>query len=233
MLRVTRVGAMLGLSLALLLLSAVDGLAQQNPDRQVWIQGLALGQLSENWRSHLEVQPRWFDGGSELGLTIVRYAIGRRLTPRVTVFAGHAWVPRTFGEGVRHEQRIWQQLSLTGPALDGWTTSARVRLEQRWLDPWDDASHRLRTMVRAQRPVAAGSRWGVWAYDELMITLDDTARGPASGFDRNRLAGGVTRRLSPAVSIDAGYLWERAVFDTGRRNDHIAIGVLNLAWPRR
>ena len=32
--------------------------AQQNPDRQVWVQALALGQLSENWRSHVEVQPR-------------------------------------------------------------------------------------------------------------------------------------------------------------------------------
>lgn len=222
-----------GVALLLVLATVPDAVAQQNPDRQVWVQALALGQLSENWRSHVEVQPRWFDDGSELGLTIVRYALGRRVAPRVTVFLGHAWVPRTFGEGVRHEQRVWQQLSITGPALGGWVTSARVRLEQRWLDPWDGASHRLRTMVRAQRPVAAGSRWGVWSYDELMITLDDTARGPGSGFDRNRLAGGVSRRLSPAVSIDAGYLWERAVFGPGRRNDHVAIGVLNLAWPRR
>ena len=231
--RVTRRCAMLHLSLALLLLSVVDGRAQQNPDRQVWVQGLALGQLSENWRSHLEVQPRWFDDGSELGLTIVRYAIGRRVTPRVTAFVGHAWVPRTFGEGVRHEQRIWQQLSITGPAAAGWATSARVRLEQRWLEPWDDASHRLRLLARAQRPVAAASAWSVWAYDELMVTLDDTPRGPESGFDRNRLAGGLSRRLSPVVSVDAGYLWERGVFGAGRRNDHIAIGVLNLSLPRR
>lgn len=207
--------------------------AQQNPDRQIWVQGLALGQLSEAWRTHIEVQPRWFDDGSELGLTIVRYALGRRLSPRATVFLGHAWVPRTFGDGVRHEQRLWQQLSLAGPVVGGWATSARLRLEQRWLEPWDDASHRLRTLVRAQRAVAAGSPWGVWAYDELMVTFDDTGRGPSSGFDRNRLAGGLSRRFSPAVSVDAGYLWERAVFGAGRRNDHIAIGVVNLAWPRR
>jgi Protein of unknown function (DUF2490) len=229
--RVTRCGVML--SLALLLLSGVDGQAQENPDRQVWIQGLALGQLSENWRSHIEVQPRWFDDGSELGLTIVRYALGWRVTPRVTAFLGHAWVPRTYGEGLRHEQRIWQQLSLTGPALGAWSTLGRVRLEQRWLDPWDGASHRLRLMARTQRPVGATRQWGVWAYDELMVTLDDTTRGPQGGFDRNRLAAGLTRRLSGVASVDAGYLWERAVFGTGRRNDHIAIGVLNLALPRR
>lgn len=231
--RVTRRCGRVRLSLALLLLSVVDGQAQPNPDRQVWVQGLAIGQLSDNWRSHIEVQPRWFEDGSELGLTIIRYAIGRRLTPRVTAFVGHAWVPRTFGEGVRHEQRIWQQFSVVGPALGGWSTSGRLRVEQRWLEPWDGASHRVRMLARAQRPVGATKRWGVWAYDELMVTLDDTPRGPASGFDRNRLAGGVSRRLAPIVSVDAGYLWERGVFGAGRRNDHIAIGVLNLSLPRR
>ena len=208
--------------------------AQPSPDAQVWVQGLALGRLSENWRSHIEVQPRWFDDSSELGLTIVRYALGRRLTPRVTAFLGHAWIPRTFGEGVRHEQRIWQQLSIAGPVLGAWTTSGRVRLEQRWLEPWDGASHRLRLMARTQKPLVAGSAWGVWAYDELMLTLDDTTRGPASGFDRNRVAAGLSRRLSPVVSFDAGYLWERGVFGAGgRRNDHIALGVLYVALPRR
>lgn len=224
---------MLSLSLALLLLPAVDGQAQQNPDRQVWIQGLALGQLSENWRSHIEVQPRWFDDSSELGLTIVRYAVGRRVTPRVIAFLGHAWVPRTFGEGVRHEQRVWQQLSITGPALGAWSTSGRLRVEQRWLDPWDGVSHRVRMMARTQRPVGTTRQWGLWAYDELMVTLDDTPRGPQDGFDRNRLAGGLSRRLSPRVSFDAGYVWERGVFGTGRRNDHIGLGVLYLNWPRR
>lgn len=212
--------------------STAPAAAQPNPDRQVWLQALAIGQLSEAWRVHLELQPRFQDDVSELGLTIVRTAIGRRVTPRVTAWVGHAWVPRTLGEGVRHEQRAWQQLSITGPALGRWATTGRVRLEQRWLDPWADASHRLRLMARTQRPIGTAG-FGVYAYDELMLTLDDTARGPASGFDRNRLSAGVSRRVSPAVSFDAGYLWERAVFGAGRRNDHIAIGVLNLAWPRR
>lgn len=207
--------------------------AQPTPDRQVWVQALAIGQLSERWRSHVEVQPRIFDGASELGLTIVRGAIGRVVHPRLTVFAGYAWVPRTFGAGVRHEQRLWQQLSLAGPALGRWTTSGRVRLEQRWLDPWADTSHRLRLMARTQRPIG-GAGWGVFAYDELMVTLDDTERGPQSGYDRNRVAAGVSRRVSPAVSFDAGYLWERGVFNGDlRRHDHVALGVVNVSLPRR
>jgi hypothetical protein len=207
--------------------------AQPTPDTNVWIQGLATGQLSENWRSHVEIQPRWVDDASELGLTIIRTALGRRVSPRVTVWLGHAWVPRTFGDGVRHEQRIWQQLSVTGPVLAGWATSGRLRVEQRWLEPWDGRSHRVRMLARAQRPLAAGSAWGVWGYDELMVTLDDTPSGPSSGFDRNRASAGVSRRLSATVSFDAGYLWEHGVFGTGRRDDHVALGVLYLTWPRR
>jgi Protein of unknown function (DUF2490) len=208
-------------------------LAQQTPDRQIWVQTLALGQLSENWRTHLEVQPRFMNGGSELGLTIVRGAVGRRIAPRATLFLGYAWVPRTLGSGVRDERRVWQQLSLVGPTLGGWSTSARLRLEQRTLDPWADVSHRLRMLARVQRGAAAPGRWGAYAYNELMLSLDDTSRGPGRGFDRNRISAGLSRRLSPVVSIDAGYLWEHAVFGTGRRDDHTAIAVANLAWPRR
>lgn len=207
--------------------------AQQTPDRQVWVQALAIGQLSENWRSHLEVQPRFFDDASELGITLIRGAIGRRLSPWATAFVGYGWFPRTFGSGVRHERRAWQQASLVGPRLGGWASSARLRLEQRTLDPWEDVSHRLRMLARVQRGAATPGQWGTYAYNELMVNFDDTPRGPARGFDRNRFSAGVSRRLSSAVSLDAGYLWEHAVFGTGRRDDHTAIGVMNLTWPRR
>jgi hypothetical protein len=223
----------LWLALAALAWIPAGASAQQDPDRQAWGQVLALGQLSENWRTHLEVQPRFMNDASELGLTIVRGAVGRRLTPRATLFLGYGWVPRTLGSGVRHERRVWQQLSLTGPALSRWATSARVRLEQRTLTPWDDVSHRLRLLARVQRGAAAPRQWGVYSYNELMLTLDDTARGPSRGFDRNRFSAGVSHRLSASLAVDAGYLWEHAVFGSGRRDDHTAIGVLNLSWPRR
>jgi hypothetical protein len=64
--------------------------------------------------------------------------------------------------------------------------------------------------------------------------MDRTSAGPARGYDRNRLSAGVTRRVSRAVSMDGGYLWENSALPGGAgRNDHIAIGVLNLALPRR
>lgn len=229
---VSRACAVSILSLAMLVAPA-PARAQDTGDRQVWLQALAVGRLSENWRSHVEVQPRFFDDASELGLTLVRTAIGRRITPRLTLWAGHAWVPRTLGVGVRHEQRVWEQVSLALPVAAGWTPTARLRLEQRWLQPWDGTSHRVRTMGRVQRALGSGSAWQVAAYDELMVTLGDTGQGPERGFDRNRLYGGVMRQVGPVVTLEAGYLWEHSRLAEGvSRNDHALVGVVTLQLPR-
>lgn len=206
--------------------------AQDTSDGQVWVQALAIGQLGDDWRTHVEVQPRWMNDGSELGLTIVRTAIGRRVAPRLTAWVGHAWVPRTLGAGVRHEQRFWQQLSFAAPTVARWTPTGRLRVEQRWLQPWDGASHRVRVLARAQRPLGAATPWAVFTYDEAMFTLDRTPRGPVRGFDRNRLAAGLVRRFSPVVSADLGYVWETTAIPDGRRNDHVLLAVLNLSLPR-
>ena len=143
-------------------LLTVPATAQTLPDdqdTQAWVQALAIGQLSRNWRLHLEAQPRLFDQASELGLTIVRGAVGRQLHPRVTVWGGYAWVPRSLGPRTTHEQRAWQQLSLVLPNAGAWSPTARIRLEQRWLDPWANASHRLRMMARVQRPLGRSTPW--------------------------------------------------------------------------
>lgn len=208
--------------------------AQDTMDGQMWVQVLAVGQISPTWRSHVELQPRIFDNASELGLTIVRTAIGRQLTPRVTVWVGHAWVPRSLGPTTTHEHRVWQQLSITLPRAGSWAPSARVRLEQRRLGQWDDTVHRLRLMARAQRPFHDRSPWHVAMSNEAMITLDTTASGPFRGYDRNRLFGGVGRRLSPTFTAEIGYLWENSTIrGPQQRNEHIVSAVLNVNWPRR
>lgn len=217
-----------------LLCTTSPAAAQDTSEAQVWVQFLAIGQLSEKWRSHVEVQPRVMDDASELGLTLIRTAIGRQVHPRISVWAGHAWVPRTLGPGVHHEQRLWQQLLITAPARRRWVTTARFRLEQRWLDPWDNTSHRFRALVRAQRPLDANGTWSIAAYDEAMFTIDRTGLGPPRGYDRNRVYTGLVRRLAPALSIEGGYIYENSTIRGSlRRNDHIAIGVINLAAPRR
>lgn len=203
--------------------------AQTRQDTQFWFMFLDTHAFSPKWRAHLEVQPRWSEDASELDHTLFRWAIGRALTNRVSVWGGHAWVPRTLGEGVRHEHRLWQQVLATLPAKARWNPTIRVRLEQRFQN-WEDNSHRFRLMARGVRPLGA-SPWSIATYDELFVNFDKTERGPARGFDRNRVFGGVARRLSPKAGLEFGYLLQTTNPPTAPpRQDHAAVVTLNLSY---
>jgi len=208
--------------------------AQDYQDGQLWSQTVVTSQVSANWRTHVELQPRMFDNGRELGFTIIRTAVGRQLTPRLTVWGGYTWVARSLGPSTRWERRSWQQASISLPRAGSWTPSMRLRIEQRWLEPWANVTHRVRLMARVQRPVRANSPWHIAFYDEAMFTLDTTTPGPYRGYDRNRLFSGLGRRVSPALTVEGGYLWENStIYGPGQRNEHVALLTLNVAWPRR
>lgn len=219
-------------SIALPVRAAAQGSTQvpDTQDLQLWAQVVATVSLSENWRLHLEGQPRWADNMSELDQVIVRTAIGRRLNPRVTVWGGYAFVPRTRGAGTQYEQRAWEQLSATFPDAGRWTPSLRLRLEQRFLEGWEDASHRLRVMGRAVRPLDADKTWSLAFWNESMFTLDETDAGPAQGVDQNRVFAGVIRKLSAKAALETGYVWQTSdpPGDAPRRHTHIAFVWLNL-----
>ncbi len=203
--------------------------AQDTQDQQLWLQVLATLRVSENWRLHLEEWPRFSKDEGGAFQIITRTAVGRRLSPRMTLWGGYAWIAKPPGPGVTHEQRIWEQLSATIPEAASWTPSLRVRLEQRFQDNWDGSSHRLRLMGRGVRPLDAGRRWNIAAWNELLLTLNDTEVGPTQGVDQNRLFGGVLRQFSPQVGLEAGYMWVTADPPTGPRTHSHNLSVwLNL-----
>jgi hypothetical protein len=201
-------------------------------DTQLWTQVVATVSLSDKWLTHHEVQSRWSEDLDAHDQLIIRNALGRRLSRRVTLWGGHAWTPRTLESGWAHEQRIWEQLSVTFPAAGGWTPSMRIRQEQRFLDSWGDNSHRLRIMGRAVRPVDAEKLWSIVAWNEIMFTLDDTVGGPAQGVDQNRAFAGVLRKLSNRAGLESGYLWRTSdpAGAAPRRNDHVLFAWLNLTF---
>ncbi len=201
------------LIVVLALLAPSRALAQDTIDVHLWLQAVATLNVSENWRLHLEDPPRQFQNVTEPFQIITRTGVGRRVTPRLTLWAGHAWVAKPPGPDVAHEQRFWQQASVTFPALGAWTPSVRLRNEQRWQGGWADSSHRLRMMNRFVRPLAEGSRWSIATFNELMLTFDETSRGPAQGIDQNRLFGGLSYRFSPQETLEFGtiYVATRAV----------------------
>ncbi len=225
---------MLWLIVALILLlpaHASRAGAQDTVDIQHWAQVVATLNVSDNWRVHLEEQPRWNENISQSFQIITRTGVGRRVNDRLTLWTGHAWVAKPPGPGVSHEQRLWQQASIAWPSVKKWTPSLRLRQEQRWQHGWADNSHRLRIMGRVVQPLTSDGRWAVATWNEAMVNFDATAGGPARGFDQNRLFGGLLYRFAKRESLEFGGMWVATRVPGSRRNDsYLPFVWLNLAY---
>lgn len=206
----------------------VHASAQTTHDTQFWYQAVGTIGLPGEWRLHTEGQLRSSQEASELDHSIVRWAVGHPISRRVVLWAGHAWIPRTLGSLTRHEQRLWQQASVTVPDTGRWRHALRFRLEQRFQEPWADSSHRIRSMARTVRPVRG--RWSLVAWDELMLNFDATEGGPRRGFDRNRFFGGSLWQASRRVGLETGYLLQTSGPSTARLHDHTAVVWTNLSF---
>jgi hypothetical protein len=222
-----RVRAAVLLAIGCVVAEPAPASAQVQHDVQVWTQVVSTLMFSD-WRLHLELQPRFSQDASDLDHTITRWALGRQLTPRMSVWAGHAWIARTLGD-TRHEQRLWQQLSVTLPDAARWTPSLRFRLEQRFLDGWSDNSHRIRSMLRGVRPISGP--WSLAVWDEFLVNFDRTDGGPRQGYDQNRAFAGALRRFSRHATLEFGYLLQSAKTPAGSTlNAHTAFTWLNLTF---
>ena len=226
------------LALASLITVTPSSEAQSVPaahDAQAWVQFVGVLPVGSQWLVHTEVQPRGNADLSRRDQVILRGGVGRRVGTRATVWAGYGYMPKWQAAGdLAHEQRSWQQLSLTLPAVGKWRPSLRLRPEQRFLDAWADRSHRVRAMARAVRPVGV-TRWSFAWSNEYFVTLDGTADGPARGFDQNRVFGGMTYRISRASTVEGGYLWQLlpGTASAARRHNHTMFVWFNYAPPAR
>lgn len=214
--------------LLLLLPLGTPATAQDTVDVQLWTQAVAIVGVSENWRLHLEEQPRWNNDISQTFQVITRTGIGRRVNDRLTLWAGHGWIAKPLPGRIAHEQRLWQQASISFPAKT-WTPALRFRQEQRWQGEWGDVSHRLRVMGRVVS-APAPARWAAVFSNEVMVNFDETPSGPVRGFDQNRLFGGGLYRMTPRHWIEFGALWVASDTGATSRHDYVPFIGLNLTY---
>lgn len=227
-----------GLVAVMTLAWAAAARAQSTPavqDFQAWV--LLLGQVpvGEKWLIHAEAQPRFNDDVSQVDQVLLRGGIGRRLGRRVTVWGGYGHIAKWNGAPVTHEHRVWEQVSATLPKLGKWMPSVRLRQEQRFLEQWGDSSHRFRALGRMVHPIGA-SPWSLAVWDEYFVALDDTPNGPRRGFDQNRVYLTTLRKVSTAVALEFGYMWQYVSAPSPRpdRNGHTLFTSLTYApAPRR
>ena len=154
------------------------------------------------------------------GMAAILQGRGRRVsnhhshrgrTPALATDDAVGWTPGLPScpvPGVTHEQRIWEQLSATIPEAASCMLSLRVRLEQRFQDNWDGSSHRLRLMGRGVRPLDAGRRWNIAAWNGTIAHSHDMEVGPTRGRRSEstvrRGAAGSLRRRSDSRPATCG-----------------------------
>lgn len=192
-------------------------------DGQVWLQAVVQGPVRGKLVTWLEVQSRLTDGASRQGQFFLRPALGVQVNPRVQVLAGYLYAESSApGGALQREHRPWQQLLVRvagtpgGPVL-----MSRTRLEQRLVEGRDGTGWRLRQFMRGQVPVGDDG-WSVLAVAEGFVGLNATGWGQPSGLEQVRLFGGVAKPLTRRLTLEAGYLNQRLIRDSGDRVNHAA-----------
>lgn len=162
--------------------------------------------LPANWRLTVDVAPRWESGASDYSKTALRAQVARLLADRVTVGAGYEF-QEPAARFNRREHRLWQQVQVA-QQLGALGLSHRARFEQRWLDNAATTVLRARYQLRASRRLAPDSPWSWLAFEESLVTVRGSRRGPRQGLDRQRFGGGLARAITPRLTVEGGYMWQ-------------------------
>jgi hypothetical protein len=209
------------LAACLAVLPAASPAAAAEDDLNVWLGQFATINVSDKAFVRLEAQERFTNDADRLGQLLLRSLVGYRITKRVNIGAGYAYV-RTDPVGpVRlDEHRFYQELNARLIETDeGLTLDSRTRLEQRTFEGRDETAWRLRQFVQLRVPVS--ERHKLVAYTEPFVDLDRSGvqRGGLSVW-RNFV--GVSVPLAKGVELVPGYLNQHVFRDGADRSDHTA-----------
>lgn len=206
--------ALTGLALAGLALASAGAARAAEEDTQAWAVVNATGALNDKMVLTVDSQARFTNNASRLGQLIVRPSVGWRLDSTTTASLGYAYIRSTpKGRPTTHEHRVWEQMSyrLLGDGK-GVTLTGRTRLEQRHVEGRDGTGWRVRQQVRVTGPLKDGVRGVAWT--EPFVGFNQTSWGQRDGLHLWRSFAGVSVPISKTVTLEPGYLHQRA-FRTG------------------
>jgi hypothetical protein len=211
--------------------AAAPAWGQTVSDERVWVAFTAQGRMgaASPWRWTIESLIRTRDVVDAVDVFVARAIAGYDLTPRSSVWAGYA-NSSSFpaGSSAQTEHRFFQQYLWSGRAGTG-ALALRTRFEERLLEGNSGVVFRVRQQVRYSRPIAAGSRFTLVGWDEILVHANTTTRS-ARGLDQNRAFAGIGRAFT-RTRLEVGYLnqYIRAVTPPNRRN-HFLFGGVNVAF---
>ncbi len=218
------------LVIALLLLGAERASAQAIDDAGQWnavfTQGVftKLGCTNERLKWWFDGHFRMLEDADGFNQSIVRPGLGWKLNDRSTLWSGYAWIrtsPITLDDVDEH--RVWQQWTWS-KEHEKWKFGLRSRFEQRFVETGDDLGLRWRQFFRVTHKLPSMPKLTLVGWDEIFYHLNDTDWGARSGFNQNRVFGGIGFKPKPDCRwrVEVGYLNQVIELPVGSdRNHHI------------
>jgi hypothetical protein len=193
-----------------------------------WFMYFGDNKLSSKIGIHSELQLRNYLLNNTVEQTLTRIGLNYYIDPKVMLTSGYGFIYTAPTSGniegqITSEHRIWQQLVLRQSTKQV-AVEHRYRLEQRFIENFTSGKHNFdnRLRYRVQLSLSLNfisvrlNNFSLVAYNELFLNLGRKVSGQI--FDRNRLYGAVSYKVSPAVTVQTGYL-------------HQVISIPNLVKP--
>ncbi|WP_049764868.1 DUF2490 domain-containing protein [Robiginitalea biformata] len=194
--------------LLLLILGANTLQAQVNGEEKLgaWYMYFGMNQVAERWSIHTEAQFRFYETTDSFNQMLLRTGANYHISDEAIATFGYAYIdtdPTFEGDEALlnkiTEHRIFQQFILKN-TVSRFAFEHRYRLEQRFLnfDGPTETQHRARYRLQVTYPL--GDTFFLNWYDEVFLNLQGNI------FGQNRLYLALGAKLSPTLSVQAGYL---------------------------
>lgn len=204
-----KVACLLLTQTALLGLTAPTAQAQGvEKDWGLWSPIYFNAPIKGRWWGYFEANPRINNNVQTFDQLLVRPALGYRFMRNGYIYHGFCWISnyRVPDLSIGNEYRIFQQ-ALFKNDWGKFTLQNRTRLEERLFDYINGCAVRARHGVRGTYSIGK-TNWYLVGSNELFINLNSLRNDIKSGFDQNRLYGGIGRNVSKHTSVELGYQWQ-------------------------
>lgn len=190
-------------------------------DFNIWTGQFASVDISDDVYIRGEAQERFNNGADRLGQLLLRSFVGYRISKRVNLGGGYAYVlTDPIGPAKVNEHRFYQELNIRLIDSGGLTLDSRTRLEQRTFEEDGELAWRFRNFVQLRVPISKSNK--LVAYTEPFITLNETPIQRRSGVAVWRNFLGVSVPVANGVDMVPGYLNQHVVRNGRDRSDHVA-----------
>lgn len=173
-------------------------------DTQQWTTATVAHKIDNHFTLSLASRIRFDDNVSRAKDLMFRPAVKVAVLPPFSMGLGYDYV-YSYAANSSTEHRIWEQAGLKID-LDDLSIGNRLRVEERFIEGVSGVVVRARFRLRLAHPLG-DSDWQVIGSNEVFVNLSNRGAGPVSGFEQNRLFGGLGRTLWNDVRFEFGYQW--------------------------